>query len=1291
MGLDQDVMELDTPDFALKLVKASQTVAALEPKGGQGFDFTPADQLERRAGDGFHHLGDINLRYRSNGQEPWTEASSAAARKPVQALRLSGSTLAAADLSPTLPSDCPLRIVRTWSVDNGTLVLNFSITNRSQKAVEIGALGIPLIFNNYITRRSLDEAHAVCSFSDPAIGLDGGYVQVTRLSGHGPALVEVPQGKTPLEGYNPLLSDRTRRSQTFEGFYEWMPHTKALAEAEWKDAQPWNDPTSVTLSPGQSCAYGLRFLRAPEIRQIEDTLAANKRPVAVGIPGTILPTDIKGSLFLKYDSPVKSLKVLPDGALQVIPERSASGRWQRLAVRGRHWGRARLEITYGDGLTQVVHYRVIKPAARVVRDMGHFMMTRQWYDNPDDPFGRTPAVMNYNRQKNEIVLEDNRVWHAGLGDEGGTGGYVSAVMKQLGQPDKAQLDKLQRFVDECLWGRLQVSDGPEKYGVRKSLLYYEPNEMPAGTYSPEIRYGGWMSWNKKQAYSLGRTFNYPHVASVHWVFYRLARHYDGLVTNHPWQWYLERAYETAMAMPRFGRHYFQFGLMEGSVFIQILRDLQEEGWTEQAGRLETMMEKRAQRWRELAYPFGSEMAWDSTGQEEVYGWCKYFGYENKAEVTLNAILGYMPTAPHWGYNGNARRYWDFIYGAAPGPTSRIERQIHHYGSSLNAIPVLHAYREAPRVFHLLRVGYGGAMGTLTNIDQEGFASAAFHAWPNTLRPDATTGDFGPNFFGHAWNTGTYVIRHPEFGWQAFGGNVTVKSGSVEVTPLDSFRQRCYVAPLGLWLTLDAGHFKSLSINPGARTVRVGLDPATDHLKTARLRVEQPARIPGISTFVPAGSLKMERNAYRVPLANRTTYVQLSAGASSAQTTDRPKVTAPPESFFELVARRPRWGRRRNREQQPAEDLQIYRDFYKKYLDVMGMPVVAAEVVADEALYRTHEIVTHMLAGRSDIVQGLLDRGMYLVIIGKDQVYCDLPENRNIRNQDYMNERVRGTGGHPTSFGEENLLSLPIDRYDDESIAVHEFCHTIDSTLRRVEPEWNDRRIAAYRSAVEKGLYKDTYCIGNPAEYWCEIAQAYFNCNRVNNWNHGPIGKREQLKIYDPVGYELCRSTFNLGPDQDWRYTWLQPLPNVIAPPAKFNVDPYYTKFTWAREFTVVGRHASDAALLKANNTIRKLFAYRHDILKALMAEDLKLVVLGLDESLADLPEYEQMKALGVDHMGRYLEYTPDLKILAVAQENVLGDIAQDPYGTESQVIRVFAKAIYGVTATRPVDPNWENR
>ena len=100
-----------------------------------------------------------------------------------------------------------------------------------------------------------------------------------------------------------------------------------------------------------------------------------------------------------------------------------------------------------------------------------------------------------------------------------------------------------------------------------------------------------------------------------------------------------------------------------------------------------------------------------------------------------------------------------------------------------------------------------------------------------------------------------------------------------------------------------------------------------------------------------------------------------------------------------------------------------------------MPVLAAAEVADEALQRTHDIVTHLLAGRPDVLEAMAKHGTRLIIIGKDQVYTDMPEYRNSPNPAYQNERVRGTGGlRVTSFGEENLLNLPVDRYDDESIA-----------------------------------------------------------------------------------------------------------------------------------------------------------------------------------------------------------------------------------------------------------------
>lgn len=877
LGLEQGFVDLDTPDFQLRLVKASQTVAALRPKGAGDFDFTPVDRLEGRAADGFHHLGDLTLRLRKGGSGPWESYSTAAARKPVAALPAAGSTLAAADLTPTLPPDCPVQITRAWALENGRLALRFAIKNNTGEPVEIGALGIPLIFNNIITGRSLPEAHERCSFFDPYIGQDAGYLQVTRLSGKGPALVVVPEKETPFEAYAPL-SEPMRPNQTFEGAFAWMAHSRAYAENEWKSAEPWNPPTSATLAPGATRTYGVRFLVSDEIRNIEKTLAASNRPVAAGIPGYVLPMDLDGKLLLRYERGVKAITVEPRDAITVGADRAARGGWKAYTLRGREWGRARLTVTYDDGLRQSIHYYVIKPAAQAVADLGNFLMTRQWFTDPDDPFRRSPSVISYDRAADRQVTQDSRVWIAGLGDEGGSGSWLAAALKQFGQPQKDEIAKYEQFVDGVLWGGIQYKDGPNKYGVRKSLFFYAPPEVPGFVYDPSLDWRSWTSWNKTASEDIGRGYNYPHVVAAYWSLYQVARNHPGLVTHHPWDWYLEQAYQTTRFMfsrDANGRRrvgYVELGLMEGTIFRELLLDLQREGWAEKAADVERLMKERADRWKNEAYPFGSEMAWDSTGQEEVYAWCKHFGYEDKARVSLDSIMGYMPTVPHWGYNGNARRYWDFLYG---GKLPRIERQFHHYGSGLNALPVLAEYREHPDDLYLLRVGSGGTMGALSNIDREGFASAAFHSFPSTLQWDAYSGDYGPNFLGHALNAATYVIEHPDWGWQCFGGNLTRDGDWVRVQPRDSLRRRVYVAPLGLWLTLDAGAFESVAVNARTRVVRVGLFPKTPHTPLARLRVEQPAKINGVGTYRPSRQLVLERDAYSVPLGSRATRIELT--------------------------------------------------------------------------------------------------------------------------------------------------------------------------------------------------------------------------------------------------------------------------------------------------------------------------------------------------------------------------------------------------------------------------------
>jgi len=62
--------------------------------------------------------------------------------------------------------------------------------------------------------------------------------------------------------------------------------------------------------------------------------------------------------------------------------------------------------------------------------------------------------------------------------------------------------------------------------------------------------------------------------------------------------------------------------------------------------------------------------------------------------------------------------------------------------------------------------------------------------------------------------------------------------------------------------------------------------------------------------------------------------------------------------------------------------------------------------------------------------------------------------------------------------------------------------------------------------------KQCYALVNPAEYWAEGVQAWFDTNRTMDHDHNHIHTRAQLKSYDPELARLCADV--LG-DSDWRF------------------------------------------------------------------------------------------------------------------------------------------------------------
>lgn len=213
---------------------------------------------------------------------------------------------------------------------------------------------------------------------------------------------------------------------------------------------------------------------------------------------------------------------------------------------------------------------------------------------------------------------------------------------------------------------------------------------------------------------------------------------------------------------------------------------------------------------------------------------------------------------------------------------RIERQIHHYGSGLNALPLISQFESSPSDYYLLRVAYGGLSGPLSNIDQGGFAAASFHSFEDTLKWDGYSGDYGPNFVGHSLGIGTVIVDHPDFGWQALGGNVVSTSPVVKVQPHDSLRRRIFITPITTLLTLDAGAFSAVTFDPSSHKVTVTITASAQNALGAaaaphgRLIVTQTSTTFGPVSFKPSPSLTEDAGAWIVPLKQGVGTVMLVA-------------------------------------------------------------------------------------------------------------------------------------------------------------------------------------------------------------------------------------------------------------------------------------------------------------------------------------------------------------------------------------------------------------------------------
>src|SRR5690606_11134348 len=87
----------------------------------------------------------------------------------------------------------------------------------------------------------------------------------------------------------------------------------------------------------------------------------------------------------------------------------------------------------------------------------------------------------------------------------------------------------------------------------------------------------------------------------------------------------------------------------------------------------------------------------------------------------------------------------------------------------------------------------------------------------------------------AVNYGTYIIKHPEFDWLAFSGNMSKKKDNIEVEVKTAARNRIILAPEKLWIQLDTAEVEQLAYNEKNKEITLTLVPTAEILSNNLIR------------------------------------------------------------------------------------------------------------------------------------------------------------------------------------------------------------------------------------------------------------------------------------------------------------------------------------------------------------------------------------------------------------------------------------------------------------------------
>jgi hypothetical protein len=225
------------------------------------------------------------------------------------------------------------------------------------------------------------------------------------------------------------------------------------------------------------------------------------------------------------------------------------------------------------------------------------------------------------------------------------------------------------------------------------------------------------------------------------------------------------------------------------------------------------------------------------------------------------------------------------------------------------------------------------------------------------------------------------------------------------------------------------------------------------------------------------------------------------------------------------------------------DYAIDSDWYAKYVEADGIPIIGSSLVSDRALLRARNQTLRLLQNLPPQVTATLRaQRNRIVILGVDETVRDIPEFAAAFPDPSVDRGYWGGFGAtallPITAGTEaNILA----GFNNENVFVHELAHTIaERGLALIDPNFQSELADAFAHARATGRWHRTYAGSSIIEYWAEGTQSYFNVNREGPLDgdglHNDINSRTELELYDPLLFAMLSRTFGPSWLNEYRST-----------------------------------------------------------------------------------------------------------------------------------------------------------